>query len=78
MSKGALQTFIQEHNPYILCLNETKIDNEKLDKTKLYSKLPNEYAQYWNCCKARKGYSGTAILTKARPVSVAYDFPGHD
>ena len=62
----------------ILCLNETKIDELKLDTTKLFTGLPSAYAQYWNCCKLRKGYSGTAILTKVKPMSVEFDFPKHD
>ncbi len=28
------------------------------------------YNLYWNFCKTRKGYSGTAIFTKYKPLSV--------
>ena len=59
-------------------MNETKIDEDKLDKTKKFTEFPGAYAQYWNCCKVKKGYSGTAIFTKVRPLSVKFDFPGHD
>ncbi len=62
----------------ILCLNEIKIDQEQLDSTKIHADIPSHYAQYWNCCKSRKGYSGTAVFTKVKPNSVVYDFKGHD
>lgn len=69
---------MKDHDPLILCLNETKIDEEKLDSKKTLANLPSSYAQYWNCCKAKKGYSGTAIFTKVRPFNVVFDFAGHD
>jgi exodeoxyribonuclease III len=32
---------------------------------KLKDKFPQEYWQYWNCCKPPiKGYAGTTIFTK--------------
>ena len=69
---------MKDHNPIILCLNETKIDDEKIDSKNIHAGIPSSYAQYWNCCKIKKGYSGTAIFTKVRPINVEYDFPGHD
>lgn len=70
MEKGVLQELIQAHKPDILCLNETKTDAEKIEKKKLAEKLPEGYESYWNCSKAKLGYSGTAILTKVTPISV--------
>ena len=35
--------------------------------------MPEEYEQHWNCCKCKKGYSGVAILTKVKPLSVTHD-----
>lgn len=34
--------------------------------------------QYWNCCKAQKGYAGTAIFVSKifggqKPIKVTYD-----
>ena len=60
--------------PDILCLNEIKTDPDKIDKKKLFSKMPQGYASYWNCSKTKLGYSGTAILTKVKPISVQFDF----
>ncbi|MCA9323839.1 exodeoxyribonuclease III [Candidatus Saccharibacteria bacterium] len=62
-NKGLFQKFIEEHNPDILCLQETKAqpDQSPVD-------LPN-YIEYWHSAE-KKGYSGTAIFTKTEPLSV--------
>jgi exodeoxyribonuclease III len=47
----------------------------------LKDKFPAEYLQYWNCCKPPiRGYAGTIIFTKIKPISVVYDIgtPKHD
>lgn len=54
----------------ILCLQETKAAKEEtLTALGLFS----DYHIYANSSKARKGYSGTAILSKAKPLQVTYD-----
>lgn len=67
--KGLLLPFIEEHNPDILCLQETKAMEEQSEVD-----LPN-YEEYWNSAQ-RKGYSGTAIFTKRKPISIIKDIPG--
>jgi exodeoxyribonuclease-3 len=57
-------------NPDILCLQETKASAEEVRS--LLHLLP-EYKSYVNSSKARKGYSGTAILTKLTPLNVTCD-----
>ncbi len=45
---------------------------------KLKDKFPAEYLQYWNCCKPPiKGYAGTIIFSKIKPISVKYDLGIH-
>jgi len=61
---------IQEMDPDILCLQETKAQPEDA-KTALET-VPG-YKVFINSSKARKGYSGTAILTKTEPLNVTYD-----
>ena len=56
--------------PDILCLQETKAQPEEV-KTALI--LLPEYHAYTNSSKVKKGYSGTAILTKTEPIEVIYD-----
>ena len=57
-------------DPDILCLQETKASIDEV--TKLCEAFP-QYKTYVNDSKARKGYSGTAILSKTKPLSVTYD-----
>ena len=73
IERGDLQAFLKAADPTILCLNEIKVDIEKLDKMAYHKNIPADYAQYWNCCRVKKGYAGTAILTKVRPLAVTYD-----
>ncbi len=61
---------IKEMDPDILCLQETKAQPE--DARTALELLP-QYKSYLNSSKARKGYSGTAILTKQEPLEVTYD-----
>lgn len=67
-NKGLFLPFINDHQPDILCLQETKAlaDQSEVD-------LP-DYIEYWNSAEKR-GYSGTAIFTKIKPLSVINDFP---
>ncbi len=67
-NKGAFQKFIEEHNPDILCLQETKAEQGQSEVD-----LP-DYEEYWNSAR-KKGYSGTAIFTKTKPLAVRNDFP---
>lgn len=68
VKKGEFQSFIKEHNPDILCLQETKAE-----KGQAVIDLP-EYTEYWNSA-VKKGYSGTAIFTKVKPIAVINDIP---
>ena len=68
LRKGALQKFITEEQPDILCLQETKAKQGQAEID-----LP-EYEEIWNSAE-RPGYAGTAIFTKIKPLSVKYDLP---
>jgi exodeoxyribonuclease-3 len=61
---------VKQMNPDILCLQETKAAQEE---TKTTLELFPDYKLYVNSSKARKGYSGTAILSKTEPISVTCD-----
>lgn len=61
---------VKAMDPDVLCLQETKGTVEEV-KTALM--LLPEYHVYSNSSKARKGYSGTAILSKKEPLEVSYD-----
>ena len=49
----------------VFCLQETKLQEGQIDL-----ELPG-YHMYWNYAE-KKGYSGTAVFTKAEPLSVMY------
>lgn len=57
-------------NPDAICLQETKATVEQVKET--ISTNLDGYFVYANEAE-RKGYSGTAVLTKAEPISVSYD-----
>lgn len=64
MTKGFAE-FLQEAAPDIICLQETKMQREQADFV-----FPG-YEEYWNSAE-RKGYSGTAVFTKVKPLAVTY------
>lgn len=61
---------VREMNPDILCFQETKAAVEEVRSA--LELLPG-YHVYVNSSKARKGYSGTAIVSKTEPLQVTYD-----
>jgi exodeoxyribonuclease-3 len=56
--------FLDAEKPDILCLQETKCTPDQVEQL-----WPRHYATYWNSAQ-KKGYSGTAIFTKERPLKV--------
>ena len=60
--KGLLK-WLPEENPDILFIQETKIQEDQLDKL-AFEYL--DYQQYWSFA-VKKGYSGVGILTKIKP-----------
>jgi exodeoxyribonuclease-3 len=60
--------FITKEQPDILCLQETKAQQgqAEIDLT--------GYEEYWNSAE-KKGYSGTAIFSKVKPLAVINGFP---
>lgn len=67
ITKGTFQTFIAEHQPDVLCLQETKAKEGQAEID-----LP-EYHEYWNSAD-KAGYSGTAIFSKEKPLQVINGF----
>ena len=75
--KKDFKKIIETLNPDVLCLQETKTQVE--DARTALALMP-QYQIYVNSSKERKGYSGTAILSKDKPLNVTYDIgvPEHD
>lgn len=68
LRKDLFQPFIDAEQPDILCLQETKAQPGEA-----VIDLPG-YTEFWNSAD-KKGYSGTAIFTKEKPISVSTDLP---
>ncbi len=67
IKKGLLEWMKQE-NPDILCVQETKAQEDQIDKA-TFEELG--YHTYWHSA-VKKGYSGVGILTKVKPDKVVY------
>ncbi len=68
IQKDALASVLTEHQPDIICFQETKADQSQVPRL-----LP-EYHEYWSSAD-KKGYSGTAIFTKQAALSAQYGLP---
>lgn len=64
LNKGFMD-YIEQEDPDIICLQETKISEGQVELD-----LENYY-EYYNYAE-KKGYSGTAIFSKIKPLHVAY------
>ena len=56
--------FLSTEKPDVLCLQETKCTPDQVEQL-----WPASYTTFWNSAE-KKGYSGTAIFTKERPLKV--------
>src|SRR3989344_7064188 len=68
-NKGLFVLFMEKYEPDVLCLQETKAFQHQHEVD-----LPG-YEEYWNSA-TRPGYSGTAIFSKEKPISVVNGMPG--
>ena len=75
--KKGFQDFFKNVDADIFCIQETKMQEEQLDM--ITRSIFDGYNIYFNSA-IKKGYSGTAIFTKLKPISVNYgiDISEHD
>ena len=71
MSKDTLLPFIAAEDPDIMAFQETKMQEEQMEFNF------DDYLRYMNSAE-KKGYSGTMVLTKKKPLNVIYDIEGED
>ena len=64
LNKG-FKEFFEEINADIFCIQETKCQKGQIDLEF------DGYTSYWNSAE-KKGYSGTAVFTKIKPLNVTY------
>ena len=58
--------FVENTQPDVLCLQEVKAEADQIEDMA----WADGYEVFWNSAK-KKGYSGTVVLSKAKPLSVA-------
>ena len=68
--KGFLE-WLEREKPDILGVQETKAHPDQLDAFLMH---PAGYETYWAWSTVKKGYSGVAIFTKEKPLSVKRGF----
>ena len=64
MNKG-FEDFLRAADADIFCVQETKMQREQAEF------VFEGYEEYWNSAE-KKGYSGTAVFTKEKPINVTY------
>lgn len=64
--KKGFYDFFKEIDADIFCVQETKMQQGQIEV------IVDGYEQYWNSA-VKKGYSGTAVFTRLKPISVAYN-----
>ena len=67
LRKGIFSPFVAATDPDVLCLQETKAQPGQLTLD-----LPSHPYHFWNSA-SRKGYAGTAIVSKTAPMAVQND-----
>lgn len=63
--KNLWQTFLNSTDADVICLQETKAESDQVDPG-----FSQDYHAYWHSAQ-KKGYSGTAVLSKKKPLSVS-------
>ena len=57
--------YLADEDPDVLCLQETKCTPDDVEQL-----WPAAYTTYWNSAE-KKGYAGTAIFTRQRPLKIS-------
>ncbi|XP_015071504.1 DNA-(apurinic or apyrimidinic site) lyase, chloroplastic [Solanum pennellii] len=62
----------------VICLQETKLQEKDVEAIK--ESLHDYKNSFWTCSVSKLGYSGTAIISRIKPVSIKYGLgiPDHD
>ncbi|KAF8892448.1 Endonuclease/exonuclease/phosphatase, partial [Infundibulicybe gibba] len=70
--KKGFKAYVEAEDPDVLVLTETKVNEPSVDPF-LKDRFPYSY---WSI-SSKKGYAGTAILSKHEPLSSTTTLPGH-
>ena len=67
--RKGFKEFFKEVDSDIFCIQETKMQEDQIDLE--ITSIFQGYYSYWNSAE-KKGYSGTAVFTKKKPINVTY------
>ena len=74
-----LKDLIEDKKPNIVCFQETKLSCPIFETEDYFKKNFDKYKyQVWSPCLIKQGYSGTAILSKKKPVNVIFGLETKD
>ncbi|XP_044977337.1 DNA-(apurinic or apyrimidinic site) endonuclease, chloroplastic-like isoform X2 [Hordeum vulgare subsp. vulgare] len=79
-SRGfSIHELAQREDFDVLCLQETKMQEKDVEVIK-ESLLEGYTNSFWTCSVSKLGYSGTAIISRVKPLSIKYGLgvPDHD
>lgn len=64
----------------VLCLQETHLQERNVNAFKNLIQIQDFDNSYWSCSVTRLNYSGTAVISRVKPISVQYGLgtPEHD
>jgi exodeoxyribonuclease-3 len=73
IKKNHLFDLIEDEDPTILCMSETKLSCPIIDTQKLMEEKVAGYKyRYYSTCSIKGGYAGTAIYSKKEPKNIFY------
>jgi len=79
IEKKNMYQLIEEENPDIICFGETKLTCPITDVMTTLNKTIKGYKyKYFSQCSTKKGYSGTSIFSKKKPINIIYGLNGID
>jgi exodeoxyribonuclease-3 len=69
--KKNLYDYINNENPDIICLNEIKLHDITIEE-ELRKNINKEFQYYYWNVSNKKGYSGTCVISKIKPIKTEY------
>ena len=73
VKKFDLNEFLEKNKVNIFCIGETKLSCPDIDVQKdMKNKIKGFRYRYYSTCTRKKGYSGTAIWSKKKPLNIIY------
>jgi exodeoxyribonuclease III len=77
INKEYIYDLIDKEKPNIICFGETKLTCPiKNVEDRLKDKIKGYKYRYFSTCSVKKGYSGTAVFSKKKPLNVLYGMNG--